>query len=55
MLNFNERRSSEKLTERQLERKIYNEGLNSNAEDNPYSYALDIRSFCLFAAGVNDK
>ena len=44
------------MNERELERQIYNEGMGSKSGvKNPYSKALDIRSYTTWQAGVSDR
>jgi hypothetical protein len=54
MLNFEQRRRKLGLTSVELECKIYNEGMRSSDDRNPYP-TVDLRSYCLFAAGVSDR
>ena len=54
MLNFEEKRRQLRLTATEMELRIYERGLKSKNSANPYSKS-DLRSYCLFAAGVNDK
>lgn len=56
MNDFRERMRELRLTEKQLVNQIYKEGMEAKEGDkNPYSMALDIRSFCTWQAGVSDR